>query len=258
MSGWRDVPMREKRSDKNTSENTRHVLRGYRREGKRFVPPFLQYINTSESRWIDDRVPELIWIALLIHMYGVKEGTMVATNIAEAAAGSHHADAKAYAATSDYAKLSNVQKHQIRLALTDEGILAKASRGLAALIEHYNDFPLAFLADTANAKDDIPSSTLDDLQAVIQSISDRQSVAGTFAQAGVVYIFFINGKLQVAPSSSLARFPAVENYPMTDESLRVAASIRSAAALLLTQGVSKEWGIAFWNQGLTLSPCEVA
>ena len=70
--------MRRRSEDNHGSRNKRRVLQGYRQEGKRFIPPFLQHMPMTESSWIDDRVPKLIWIALLIHVFGLKEGTAIA------------------------------------------------------------------------------------------------------------------------------------------------------------------------------------
>ena len=46
----------------------------------------LQIADLQESRWLDDRVPELVWIALLMHVFGSKGGIEVAEGIAKAAA----------------------------------------------------------------------------------------------------------------------------------------------------------------------------
>ena len=56
------------------SKNRRRVLQGYRQEGKRFIPPFLQQVSLTQTDWMNERVPELVWIALLVHVYGVQEG----------------------------------------------------------------------------------------------------------------------------------------------------------------------------------------
>ena len=243
--------------DNQESENQRRVLRGYRREGKRSIPPLLQRMRLTETEWMDDRVPELVWIALLIHVLGVKEGTAVAVSIAKAAAGCDRIAERAFAATSDYAELSDEQKQCVRLELSADMTLGKARLALAALIRHYTEFPLAFLADPDGSNEDSAGSTLEDLGAAINNISDRQGHAGIFAQATVVYIFFVNDKLKVFSGSGLAKLPAIEEYPITDESQRVAASVRSAVSLLLTQDIPSDWRNSFWNQGRSLGSCEV-
>ena len=237
--------------------SNRRVLKGYRQEGKQFIPPFLQLGRLKETSWIDDRVPELLWIALLMHVFGRQEGTAVATSIAKAAAKCDPATPRAFAATSDYAELSNEQKQCVRSALNAEGTLGKARQGLAVLIHHYTGFPLAFLADPDKAREDPLGTTLNDLKETIESISDREGLAGTFAQATVVYIYFINKKLTVCPSVSLANFPAIEDYPATDESRKVAAAIRNSVRTLFTQDLPSDWRNSFWSQGRTFGSCEM-
>ena len=245
------------RQDTNASKNRGRVLRGYRQVGKRFIPPFLQHLSLAESNWMDDRVPELVWIALLIQAFGLKDGTAVAASVAKAAAKYDQTAERAFAATSDYGQLTVESKRCVRSALDACGMLDKARRGLAALTNHYTEFPLAFLAERDEASADDSGSTLDDLKAVIDNISDRESPAAIFAQAVVVYIFFINGRLKASSGTALANFPAIEDYPVTDESKRVAASVRSVVTSLLTQDIPSDWRISFWNQGRLLGPCEL-
>ncbi len=233
------------------------MLRGYRRVGKRFIPPFLHHMSLTESSWMDDRVPELIWIALLIQVFGLKRGTEIALRIAKSAAKCAQPTQKAFAAASDYTMFKDEQGGHLCLELTAAGVLEEARRGLAALIDHYPEFPLSFLGYPESMAENTPLSTLDDLGETIVSISDRESYAGTFAQATVVCIYFANDQLKVSPNTGLANFPAIEEYPMTDESLRVAASVRSAVTGLLTRGVSPDWRDFFWDQGRSLGPCEV-
>jgi hypothetical protein len=206
---------------------------------------------------MDDRVPELIWVAVLIHVFGLKEGTAIAASVAKAAAKCDRTAKKAFAAASDYVELSDEHRHCVRLALSEEGILDKASQGLATLIYNYTDFPLAFLSNPGSGKDDSLGSTLDDLRETISNISDRQSQASIYAQAAVVYIFFVNDRLKVAPHVGLANLPAIDEYPMTDESRRVAASVRSAVTFLLSHDIPANWRSSFWNQGRLLGDCEV-
>lgn len=206
---------------------------------------------------MDDRVPELIWIALLMQVFGAQEGTAVAVSIAKAAAKCDQSTKRAFAATSDYAELSDEQKRCVQSALNTEGTLGRARQGLAALINQYTGFPLAFLGVPDGSNEDSSGSTLYDLREAIQNISSRQGDAGIFAQATVVYIFFINGMLKVPPGSGLANFTAIEEYPRTEESRRVASSIRSAVTGLLTWEVHPDWRNAFWNHGRSLGSCEV-
>ena len=86
----------------------------------------------------------------------------------------------------------------------------------------------------------------------VGDFSDREGRAAIFAQATTVYIFFINDRLKVAPHVGLANLPAIEEYPTSEESKRVAVSVRSAAAFLLSQDIPTSWRNSFWNQDARL------
>ena len=240
-----------------SADNRRRVLQDHQQEGKRFIPPFLQNAPITESQWMGDRVPELIWIALLNEVYGVKDGTSLGLSIAKAAAKCVPDSSKAFAALSDYMDLGDDQKECIRSTLREEGILAKAHEGLAALIYNYASFPIAFLAQPVQAQEEYRGTTLNDLKEAIYAIYDREGAGGVFAQSTFLYIYMINGKLSVPAGSLLANLPAIEEYPHTGESRMVAASIRAAVIAMLSWNSQSDWPISFWNQGRLIGSCEV-
>ncbi len=248
--------MTQKSKNRNESASKQRVLQGYRQEGKRFIPPFLQIMNLAETDWMNDRVPELIWIALFIQKFGTIDGPEMAVRIAKAASGCVPSAEKAYAATSEYMALSDEQKQCVRSALSAEGTLENARLGMEALSRHYKEFPLGFLGEPSKSIGAQSGSTLDDLKATIRNIRDRHSNASTVAQAVVVQIYFANNKLVVIPNSGLANLSAVCAYPLTDESKRVAASIRASVNLMLTRDIASDWRNSFWKQGRSLGPCE--
>ena len=236
--------------------NSRRVLRGYKQKGKRFVPPMLQYIPLEESRWIYDRIPELVWIALLMQSMGIKRGNAIATAIAQAAAKFSQAR-KAFAAASDYLELNEEQKEQIRVELDNKEMLGSAQTALATLISHYEGFPLAFIQTPNSEQQDVPETTLEDLENAIHTIFDRESREATIVQATAVHIYFTNGLLKVASGTSLENLNTVLEYPGTEDSQRVAASVRAIITLLIGKEVNSDWASSFWRQGRTLTPCKV-
>ena len=215
-------------------QDGRRVLRGYRQDGKRFIPPMLDIANTQESHWLDDRLPELIWIALLIHRLGVRQGIAVATSIAKAAATCAQDSERGFAAASDYTSLTDDEKTSTRAALTAEGVLVRACLSLAALINHYEEFPLAFLAEQDTLLGDDQESTLSDLKKTIGATRDRGESAGLFVQATAVYILLVNKKLNVPPGLGFENLDAILDYPLTDESKKLAALVRSTSLTLLS------------------------
>ena len=85
---------------------------------------------------------------------------------------------------------------------------------------------------------------------------DKTSVEAVRAQAFAVYLLFDANLLFVTESSRLANFPAIQDYPETDESQAIASLARASLWSLFSIEVpSDAWARSFWNQGLAISPC---
>ena len=235
----------------------RRVLGEYRQQGKRFIPPFRQLPNLKESRWIDDRLPECIWVALLLHVLGLRPGVAIVMSIASAAAAASPSPKRSFAGLSDYATLTSGEKHQIRAALEDEGTLAVARRALSALTDHYEEFPLGFLGDSEGANPDEEGSNLSDLREAIAESGQRHSTLGVHVQTTTLYISMANGVLKLTRGVGPENLDAILDYPATDESKRVAAFVRSASLAIFSQDEPSAWTRAFWQTGRNLQECEV-
>jgi len=66
--------------------------------------------------------------------------------------------------------------------------------------------------------------------------------------------------LKVQAGLAFAQFPKIEEYPDTEISRQVGASIRATLNMLFSRDHlfhnSQQWSRYFWNRGLLLTPCE--
>jgi hypothetical protein len=60
------------------------VLAGHRKVGKRFIPPMADFA-LSEAKWVDELMPELLWIHLAHRSQGYAAGAELALRLARAA-----------------------------------------------------------------------------------------------------------------------------------------------------------------------------
>ena len=236
--------------------NRRRVLQDYRQQGKRFIPPMLQHFPIKETSWIDDRLPELVWIALLLQIYGQPEGTKIAVGIAEAAAKCSGADRLVFAFASDFGHPSSEQKKSTAEELRRCDLLEQAGLGLVALSENYSTFPMAFLSDTLSPSRSYRGTTLRDLRALLEEMYDRHTLLSILVQAAAVEIAFKNNRLQVPPNSRLANMSTLGEYPHTAESQETAYAVVATVSGLLSQVDGDRWPTEFWNRGRALEPCE--
>ena len=62
------------------------IFRDHKKIGKTLVPPMRQYLGEQSTvSWVDQILPELIWLAIIIESLGVERGVEVGANIAKSA-----------------------------------------------------------------------------------------------------------------------------------------------------------------------------
>ena len=234
----------------------RRVLEGHYQRGKRFVPLLLEYMHLIETPWLDDILPELLWIALMNSRFGIKRGTELCVELAKTATSYASRGQGAFVFMSEYGQLTPNEQDHVKVQLTDSGILGHLTDALQVLATHYPECPLTFLWSTEMPPPEKQDS-LQKLKQLILELADRRGVAATFMQAVAVYVYFLNDKLIVPSGSTLANFPAIEEYPETDLSRMVASSIRASVnGFSASLNLSADWRRYFWDRGSTLEPCE--
>lgn len=247
-------------SEQHSPSRRKPVLTDHQRKGKRLIPPLMQGITYQEISWGKQLIPELLWLALLNNRYGYRQGAKLALALPKSAEEATKDNQMGiwFITISSYSQLSiDEQKGTIEL-LRSKNVLDQYRTALMPLIHFYPSCPLSFLFD-CESKVEVDVVELEEIKSVLASIFDRRSVEATFIQANAVYIGFILRKLVVSPDVSLAKFPEVQNYPKTEISMQVAASVRATVNSIIGNEVLKiglAWPVYFWNHGLELEKCD--
>ncbi|WP_079538464.1 hypothetical protein [Bradyrhizobium lablabi] len=79
-------------------------------------------------------------------------------------------------------------------------------------------------------------------------------------QATAVWLAFDADILKVTADLSLARFPEIQDYPDTEISQKIGASIRGGLNMFFGSQIhyaNAPWPDYFWNRGLAIEPCEL-
>lgn len=236
------------------------VLSDHRRVGKRFIPPFIHMLGgLQEVKWIDVPVPELLWLGLLNYRHGLMRGAELAVEVARAAVAALRPDKKVwFGPVSAYAKLSREQQQAVVTALKAGGHLDDLKSALDGLVTLYPECPLAFVFEGESSQGK-PSDHLSQLKVVLADLFDKTTKAATLMQANAVYIAFATDMMVVSSETSLAKFPAVADYPHTEEAKRVGAAVRASinGFFGMSYDNSSSWPRYFWNRGLEIDQCAV-
>lgn len=233
------------------------VLGDHKRVKSKLVTPVNDAFGPiGEVSWINTMIPELLWIALVQRAWGPRRGVEIIT-----------------AFTRDLRASEPSRNHTIwaaagKFSALPDGVLAGIVEGrpyrddlcgpLAPLHAYYPEHPMHELvcpvAETPYSHD------LGVLKELIDELFDRASTSATMVQATATWLAFDAERLKVSAGLALADFPRIEDYPNTEQSHRIAASIRAALNQMFGEidlmASGTDWPTAFWNRGLELEPCE--
>lgn len=233
-------------------------LSDHKRHRKRFVPPMLQLGEFRETSWVNDRLPEILWIGLLIQRLGMHRSAEVISLIADGAKVASGTTALPCAAlASTFSTMSDVRQSTLAGKLLSAGALGAVQGALKPLIEVYPSCPIRHMLGTAPEGD--ARDFINEIRETVRLLVDRHGVLATQVQSHVVYAAFVQGILKTSPDVTLADFPEVEHFPDTERSREVAAAVRAACTMLIKRpqdrAHSPTWIREFWARGFEVDDC---
>lgn len=235
------------------------VLDDHKREGKKFVPPFLQLGNVESIKWELPIMPELLWLALLNSSHGVRDGAQLAISLTQAA--TSVSAKKWFAPISSYLVFTPEQQEQVLEELATKKSTEPLRQALNSLVWFYPDCPLRFIFTEGPTPPENEKVAVEWLKDIVSKLYDRTERIPMMMQANAMYIAFAADLIKVAPHISLANFPEIERYPETQESRRVGSAVRAAITGFFGVGLNMydkaaDWPMYFWNRGLQLESCD--
>jgi hypothetical protein len=247
-----------KKKAKSQNKN-RRVLDGYKKVGTTFVPPMAHLVGPWEyTSWSSQIMPELIWWDVLIDQGSRRFASKIAEEIARYFKSRDNHECW-WAFISDYTRLAIDEIDGLREHLRRANILNDMNESLADFLNLYPSCPLSQFSDR------LPTGIVDvgylkRFEDRMSDLEDKRSRVGVLIQAQAVYMGFMSGKLHVAPGLALADFPEVENYPSTELSKRVGASIcamvNMMAGRMLPKYSADAWVQYFWQRSVDLRPLD--
>lgn len=242
-------------------DNKQKVLREHKRKGKLLQPPLSQIGVMSEASWKERTLPELLWIGLVFHCHGVQEGVELTHAVAkEADKFRKEGAATCFAFTSPYGALSSDEKFEILERLRDEGKQPKLAEALAPLATLYPEFPLSFLCEPRNDMAAQATSDREFMRSFIDPLYRKRDRLPVLMQAQVVYIMGSLGRLVVQKGSALGDLNSLSDYPDTEESKVVGATVCATCNGFIGVGAESEafdWPKCFWERNFSEDNCVV-
>lgn len=229
------------------------ILSDHTKVGTTFVAPFSK-LGFTEMTW-SDRLPELIWMGLIIHHLGLKRGIEISSNLAKAAFDLCAREKKQhFALASTYIGMTPKEQADLLATQVKAGTLNELQISLQALNLLYPESPLQFIG--------LPNKPLErevlikEMNQVVSDNLDKRERPAMFLQANLLYIAGICGFLHISDKIKPPNLDSLKDYPDTEESKETASFVRATALAFTDETQISAWATYFWNQGLKIEPCK--
>lgn len=216
-----------------------------------------QLVSLNEVSYVQDLLPEILWIGLINDYLGFRNGISLTNTIIEIAHAINNNSCKiSFAICSSYNLLNEQQKNDIVAKLTDLNLIKDLSDSLEPISGLYKGFPLNFICPHPTST---PKETLlERIKKTVIDLFDKYTLPSVAAQSMLTYSRITTGCLKIPNTMKIPDFNAIFEDFNSEEAKWAAGFIRSSAITELSPELNEgigEWSKTFWNQGLVVDSC---
>lgn len=248
-----------KKKGRRRTEGRPEILKGHRRVGKQFIPPFLQIDKLSLSSWYLDRFPELIWLALLSDQQEYRAAVNYAIKLSDIV-NSVVEDTKrkcGFYMASDYLSITDSEQAEI-ISRMDEELRDALDTCLGTTLKFYPDFPMGWLVSTNWMNEtSIGLEGLESIKNAMRTRIDRTSKPAMECQVLAWFMECKSGKVKFPVGMDIPDPNLISEYPDSEESKKMAAHVRASIGAFVSMRERKsDWVTSFWRHSYNISACE--
>jgi len=241
------------------------VLSDHKREGKRLIPPLLQLPNVVATSFIDDRLPDLIWMSTIFRQAHPKVAVDLIidfVNLCSDIVGTENTESLGF--LTNVGALSTEQKTTILSKLEGTFMLEI----LRKILSHQNAvlvrYPLAFIYPQRHLNGS-REDAIAELKQDVDLLLDRYSSHATKVQVTALVAMMATGKIKVSSEINLPNFDLIFTDPESDGARRAAsfarATLNSDMGFMIPDQLENsskyiKWTLDFWAQAYLLDGCK--
>lgn len=230
-------------------------LEGYKLQRKSFIPPMKQLPNLREHSYVNDMLPELIWLGLVHDRKGYLFGSRVLEAVVEVTEDlPTNENSSNFALQSAYSELEQEVKDEILSLWKSRELLQDVQFALAPLVLLYEGFGMRFVGPPDGVLTE--NVLVEKLKESVANHLDKYETPGIVLHGSMMLTRMMAGKIRFAAHIDIPNFNAVIDAPGSDDARRAASFMRAnAGAEWGMLELSNNWAKYFWDRGAELSPC---
>lgn len=237
------------------------ILEDHKKIGKKLVPPMMHSLPLQETDYINDLLPEIIWIGLIHESIGYRNGIDMVRSFVKSVYDSYESENYInFSIASNLNKLSAQEKEKCVQKLLKNEIFLEVSEILSPLVYFYSDSPFSFLNREVDLTKAEEVELLGRLKKCIANHFDRYGTPSAMAQLNVFYTRVLDGKIFFTRDMNIPDFNSLLDAPDSEEARMAAAFVRSEVKqeyMFGRYGYDNAWSKSFWNQSYFLGDCEL-
>lgn len=232
----------------------RKPLDGYVKRGKKLISPLNALDNMRSYSYVNDLLPELLWLGLVNDYSGYVRGRDVLECVVKVGK-DWDLPIKNFALQSAYTSLSDEQKSKVLESWEESGLLDSIRSAIAPLVLLYEMCALRFVGPPAQVVSQ--NLLIERLERVVGSVSDKYETPGIMLHGALLMNNLIAGRVHFSSHIQLPDFNAVVDRPGSEEARRAGSFIRaSTMAQIGFVNPPTEWAQYFWAVSYGLTSCD--
>lgn len=237
----------------------RQVLEGHKRVKTRFIPPLMQIGSIKETSYVNDLLPHVVWMSLLIESCGLREGISASIRLIKLAHEVHQSKKHVnFAICGHHDKLTSRERTAVVATLETSGELPRYQEALRPLLELHPDCPMNYLGVPSTLAE--RSRLVSKLSDAVDVIFDRYGPGASVVQANVVVGRASTGGLFIAEHIGMPDFDAMIKDPESESGRRAASFARTSSMQEFMPDEEEQymvWPKAFWRRNYRLDACRL-
>ena len=233
-------------------------LEGHKKKGPKFIPPMMQMGDIQEVSYLNDALPNLIWMGLVFERYGYRKGVQIITEFVSIAYEKCAGENANFSYLCYYSNLDVSIKASIYRELKNKGILYPLQEAIAPISCLFRFFPALFLKPDFKVDE---TQLISRLKTTMKQSMNRYSKMATAIQVTAFCNLGVNGKLHIADRIDIPDPNSIFTAPDSDEANRSASFARSYVNVELgfrQDEIAEGWVREFWLQIYKLENCELS
>lgn len=237
------------------------MLSGYRRKGKRFIPPIFQLPGVVEINFREEKIPELFWVSSIFRQLSDNQAIEVVVQFVKACEFKLRKDStKPLVFISNFLALSPEQIADLTADPRCQELFPILDQFLRHHIRLLEGYPLGpLVSQVSNTENDI-SAAVEQLKSDVGELLDRRSHHATKVQATALISLMATGRMHISRHIPVPDLNSIFASPGSVEAEKAAGFVRSSlnagSGSYVDGDVSANWRKSFWSKTYGLSPCE--